>query len=141
MFTYDDIQSSPNHNNSLYFDALGWDSVSRSVFDHYRISRWWIYGEGSEKTYLKYLMKNRKGTFYSNLADSYIYQLRNCITDADMLEQCRNLIEKYNLEQQWYGNVRKISSSQEVFEIYQAYINNSHSGEKVVYQSPLYEAE
>jgi len=140
VFTYDDIQSSQNKNKSLYFDALGWDSVTRGVFNHYRVSRWWIYGEGSEKTFIKYLRKNCKGTFYTNLADSYIYQLRNGISDADMLEQCRNLIEKYNLEKLWYADARKISSSQEVFDLYQAYINNTHSGEKIIYQSPLYDA-
>jgi|AntAceMinimDraft_5_1070358.scaffolds.fasta_scaffold01786_7 hypothetical protein len=58
--------------------------------------------------------------------------------DADMLEQCRSLIEKHKLEKQWYTGARKISSSLEVFKIYHAYMNNTYSGEKVVYQSPLY---
>ncbi len=76
--------------------------------------------------------------FYSNLADSYIYQIRKGIKDADMLEQCRSLIEKHKLDKQWYTGARKISSSQDVFELYHAYLSNNHSGEKVIYQSPLY---
>ena len=101
------------------------------------MSPWWIYGEGSERTYIKFLKRNRKGTFYSNLADSYIYQIRNGISDADMLEQCLNMIEKYDLERQWYTDARVIFSSKELFELYQAYINNTHTGEKMVYESPL----
>ena len=138
VYTYDDIKASPNANKSLYFDALGWDSVTKDVFDHFNISRWWIYGEGSEQTFIKYLKKNRKGTFYSNLADSYIYQIRNGITDAEMLEKSRYLIKKNDLEALWYAGSREISSSQEVFDLYHAYLNNRHSGERVIYRSPLY---
>ena len=141
VYTYDDIKSSPNENKSLYFDALGWDSVTKDVFDHFKVSRWWIYGEGGPETFVKYLKKNPKGTFYSNLADSYIYQIRKGIKDADMLEQCRSLIEKHQLEKQWYTGARKISTCKEVFEIYHAYLSNNHSGEKVIYQSPLLKRE
>ena len=137
VYTYEDIQSSPNTDKSLYFDALGWESVTQDVFDHFEVSRWWIYGEGSERTYIKFLKQNRKGTFYSNLADSYIYQIHNGISDVDMLEQCLNMIEKFDLERQWYTGARVISSSKELFELYHAYINNTHTGEKVIYKSPL----
>jgi len=137
VYTYEDIQSSPNTGKSLYFDALGWESVSKDVFDHFDVARWWIYGEGGEQTYIKFLKQNRKGTFYSNLADSYIYQIRNGISDAEMLEQCLNMIEKYDLEKQWYSGARDISSSKELFDLYQAYMNNSHTGEKMIYKSPL----
>jgi len=137
VYTYEEIKSSPNENKSLYFDALGWESVTQDVFDHFDVSRWWSYGEGSERTYLKFLKQNLKGTFYSNLADSYIYQIRKGITDADMLEQCLNMIEKYDLEKQWYNGARVISSSKELFDLYHAYINNTHTGEKMIYQSPL----
>jgi len=129
--------SSPNANKSLYFDALGWESVTKDVFEHFKVSRWWIYGEGGDRTFFKYLKKNRKGTLYSNLADSYVYQIRSGITDAQMLEQCRSMIDKYDLEKQWYTGVRKVSKSKDLFDLYQAYVNNTHSGEKVVYQSPL----
>jgi len=54
-----------------------------------------------------------------------------------MLEQCRSMINKYDLEKQWYTDVRKVSKSKDLFDLYQAYVNNAHSGEKVVYQSPL----
>jgi hypothetical protein len=138
VYTYDEIKASPNSNKSLYFDALGWDSVTKDVFDHFKLSRWWIYGEGADKTFVKYLKKNRRGTFYTNLADSYIYQIRNGITDAEMLDQCRSMIAKYNLDELWYSDLRTISSSQEVFDLYHAFINNTHTGERVVYQSPLY---
>lgn len=139
VYTYEDIKSSPNSNKSLYFDALGWDSVTNDVFDHFELSRWWIYGEGSDKTFVKYLKKNRRGTFYTNLADSYIYQIRNGITDAEMLDQCRSMIEKYNLDELWYSESRTISTSKEVFDIYHAFINNTHTGERIVYQSPFYQ--
>lgn len=131
------MTSAPNTAKSLYFDALGWESVTKDVFDHFEVSRWWIYGEGSEKTYIKFLKQNRRGTFYSNLADSYIYQIRNGISDAEMLEQCLNMIEKYDLERQWYAGARVISSSKELFDLYHAYTNNTHTGEKVIYESPL----
>ena len=137
VYAYEDVTSSPNTDKSLYFDALGWESVTKDVFDHFDLSRWWIYGEGSETTYIKFLKRNRKGTFYSNLADSYIYQIRNGISDADMLVQCLNMIEKYGLERQWYTGARVISSSKELFELYHAYINNTHTGERVIYKSPL----
>jgi len=137
VYTYDDIKSSPNANKSLYFDALGWESVTKDVFEHFEISRWWIYGEGGDRTFFKYLKKNRKGTLYSNLADSYIYQIRSGITDNEMLEQCRSMINKYDLEKQWYTGVRTVSKSKDLFDLYQAYVNNAHSGEKVVYQSPV----
>jgi hypothetical protein len=137
VYTYEEIKSSPNENKSLYFDALGWESVTQDVFDHFDVSRWWSYAEGSERTYLKFLKQNLKGTFYSNLADSYIYQIRKGITDADMLEQCLNMIEKYDLEKQWYNGARVISSSKDLFDLYHAYINNTHIGEKMIYQSPL----
>jgi hypothetical protein len=137
VYTYEEIKSSPNENKSLYFDALGWESVTQDVFDQFDVSRWWSYGEGSERTYLKFLKQNLKGTFYSNLADSYIYQIRKGITDADMLEQYLNMIEKYDLEKQWYTGARVISSRKELFDLYHAYINNTHTGEKMIYQSPL----
>ena len=137
VYTYDEIKSSPNANKSLYFDALGWESVTKDVFEHFKISRWWIYGEGGDRTFFKYLRKNRKGTLYSNLADSYIYQFRSGITDEEMLDQCRSMINKYDLEKQWYTGVRKVSKSKDLFDLYQAYVNNAHSGEKVVYQSPV----
>ncbi|MFT5211415.1 MAG: hypothetical protein ACI9CE_003154 [Flavobacterium sp.] len=137
VYTYDDIKSSPNANKSLYFDALGWESVTKDVFEHFKVSRWWIYGEGGDRTFFKYLKKNRKGTLYSNLADSYVYQIRSGITDDEMLEQSRSMINKYDLEKQWYTGVRKITKSKDLFDLYQAYVNNTHSGEKVVYQSPI----
>ena len=137
VYSYDEVKSGPNANKSLYFDALGWESVTKDVFEHLEISRWWIYGEGGDRTFFKYLKKNRKGTLYSNLADSYIYQIRSGITDNEMLEQCRSMINKYDLEKQWYTGVRKVSKSKDLFDLYQAYVNNTHSGEKVVYQSPL----
>ena len=71
--------------------------------------------------------------------DSYIYQILNGITDAEMLEQSRNMIKKHNLEALWYTGAKEISLSKEVFDLYQAYINNTHTGEKMVYRSPLYE--
>lgn len=137
VYPYDEIKSGPNANKSLYFDALGWESVTKDVFEHFEISRWWIYGEGGDRTFFKYLKKNRKGTLYSNLADSYIYQIRSGITDNEMLEQCRSMINKYDLEKQWYTGVRTVSKSKDLFDLYQAYVNNAHSGEKVVYQSPV----
>jgi len=137
VYTYEDVRACPGTDKSLYFDALGWESVTKDVFDHFDLSRWWIYGEGSETTYIKFLKRNRKGTFYSNLADSYIYQIRNGISDADMLEQCLNMIEKYDLDKQWYSGARVISSSKELFDLYHAYMNNSHTGEKMIYESPL----
>ena len=137
VYSYDEVKSGPNANKSLYFDALGWESVTKDVFEHFEISRWWIYGEGGDRTFFKYLKKNRKGTLYSNLADSYIYQIRSGITDNEMLEQCRSMINKYDLEKQWYTGVRKVSKSKDLFDLYQAYVNNAHSGEKVVYQSPV----
>jgi hypothetical protein len=140
VYTYEDVKSGPNTNNSLYFDALGRESVTEDVFDHFKVSRWWGYGEGSEQTFIKFLKRNRKGTFYSNLADSYVYQIRNGITDADMLEQCLDMIEKYGLEEQWYAGARIISTSKELFDLCHAYMNNSHTGEKMIYRSPLYEA-
>jgi hypothetical protein len=79
VYAYEDVTSSPNTDKSLYLDALGWESVTKDVFDHFEVSRWWIYGEGSERTYIKFLKQNRKVTFYSNLADSYIYQIQNGI--------------------------------------------------------------
>ncbi len=140
VYTYEDVKSAPNANKSLYFDALGRESVTQDVFDHFKLSRWWIYGEGSELTFIKFLKRNRKGTFYSNLADSYVYQIRNGITDAEMLEQCLHMIDKYDLEKQWYAGARIISTSQELFDLYHAYMNNSHTGERMIYQSPLYKA-
>ena len=137
VYPYDEIKSGPNANKSLYFDALGWEAVTKDVFEHFEISRWWIYGEGGDRTFFKYLKKNRKGTLYSNLADSYIYQIRSGITDNEMLEQCRSMINKYDLEKQWYTGVRTVSKSKDLFDLYQAYVNNAHSGEKVVYQSPV----
>jgi len=137
VYSYDEVKSGPNANKSLYFDALGWESVTKDVFEHFEISRWWIYGEGGDRTFFKYLKKNRKGTLYSNLADSYIYQIRSGITDNEMLEQCRSMINKYDLEKQWYTGVRTVSKSKDLFDLYQAYVNNAHSGEKVVYQSPV----
>jgi hypothetical protein len=137
VYPYDEVKSGPNANKSLYFDALGWESVTKDVFEHFEISRWWIYGEGGDRTFFKYLKKNRKGTLYSNLADSYIYQIRSGITDNEMLEQCRSMINKYDLEKQWYTGVRTVSKSKDLFDLYQAYVNNAHSGEKVVYQSPV----
>ena len=47
------------------------------------------------------------------------------------------MINKYDLEKQWYTGVRKVSRSKDLFDLYQAYVNNTHSGEKVVYQSPV----
>jgi len=135
-----DTTHQPSAHKSLYFDALGWDSATSDVFDHFTLARWWIYGEGADKTFVKYLKKNRKGTFYTNLADSYIYQIRNGITDAEMLDQCRSMLEKYNLEELWYSGLRIISTSKEVFDLYHAFINNTHTGERVIYQSPLYKA-
>ena len=137
VYTYDEIQSAPNTGKSLYFDALGWEAVTQDVFEHFELSRWWVYGEGSESTYLKFLRKNRRGTFYSNLADSYIYQVRKGIPDADLLKQCKAMIEKYDLEKQWYTGARVISSSAALFDLYHAFMDNNHSGEKVIYRSPL----
>jgi hypothetical protein len=54
-----------------------------------------------------------------------------------MLEQCLNMIEKYELEKQWYTGARVISASTELFDLYHAYMNNTHTGEKMIYQSPL----
>ena len=138
--TYEEVKSAPNTGKSLYFDALGWEGVTQDVLDHFDVSRWWIYGEGSETTYIKFLKKNLRGTYYSNLADSYVYQIRHGISDADMLEQCQSMIEKYGLEEQWYRGARVISSSRELFDLYHAFMNNSHTGEKVIYRSPFYSA-
>ncbi len=138
VYTYEDIKSIPNSNKSMYFDALGWDSVTNDVFNHFTLSRWWIYGEGSDKTFIKYLKRNRRGTFYTNLADSYVYQIRNGISDAEMLDQTRSMIKKYNLEALWYSDLRTISTSKEMFDLYHAFMNNTHTGERVAYQSPLY---
>ena len=63
------------------------------------------------------------------------------ISDADMLEQCLNMIEKYDLERQWYTDARVICSSKELFELYHAYINNTHTGEKAIYKSPLFKRQ
>ena len=54
-----------------------------------------------------------------------------------MLDQCRSMINKYDLEKQWYTGVRKVSKSKDLFDLYQAYVNDTHSGEKVVYQLPI----
>ncbi len=48
------------------------------------------------------------------------------------------MIEKYGLEERWYAGARIISTSDELFDLYHAYMNNSHTGEKMIYQSPLY---
>jgi hypothetical protein len=69
-------------------------------------------------------------------ADSYVYQIRSGITDDEMFEQCRSMINKFDLEKQWYTGARVISSSKGLFDLYQAYVNNTYSGEKVIYQSP-----
>jgi hypothetical protein len=137
VYTYDDIKSCPNDRSSMYFDALGWESVNEDVFDHFKICRWWVYGEGGDRTFLKFLRKNRRGSIYTNLVDSYIYQIRNGISDAEILDQTRVMIEKYGLEEKWFGNAKVISTSKELFEIYHAYVDNTHSGERVLYRTPL----
>jgi hypothetical protein len=54
-----------------------------------------------------------------------------------MLEQCLNMLEKYDLERQWYTGARVISSGKELFDLYHSHINNTHTGEKIIYESPL----
>ena len=136
--TYDAIPSLPNDGKSLYFDVLGRASVTDAVFDHFRLRRWWIYGEGSLGTYWKFMRRNPRGTFYTNLVDSYDYQLRHGITDRELVAATRAAVDRYDLEKRWYGDVRIIKTGQELFDLYHAYLENTHTGERVVYRSPWY---
>jgi Protein of unknown function (DUF2855) len=137
-YTYEDVKSSPNANLSLYFDALGSEKVTLDCFEHFKLARWWIYGEGGERTFFKFLKKNRKGTFYSNLADSYVYALQHGISDAEIMRQFKHMNDKYDLEKKWGHCRRVVSSSKELRELYQSFIKNTQApGEKVLYQSPF----
>jgi Protein of unknown function (DUF2855) len=139
VYTYDDIASSDGGKPTLYFDALGTESVSLSCFDHYRsIKRWWIYGQGGEKSQSTFLKINRRGTLYANLIDSYLYANHHGISDRDILDKSEALNKKHDLERRWGNRYRTISSPRELYELYTGFINNTHpSGERVQYVSPL----
>ena len=49
------------------------------------------------------------------------------------------MIEKYDLEKQWHTGARVISSRKEPFDLYRAQMHNSHTDEKMIYESPLYQ--
>ena len=138
VYAYDAIASA-RPAKSLYFDALGREAVTAAVFAHFPVRRWWIYGEGGSRTFLRYLRRNRHGTLYTNLVDSYIYQERHDLSDEELLRITLELIDTYDLERAWYADARLISRSREVFDLYHAYLTNTHTGERVVYRSPLWE--
>ena len=140
VYAYDDLADCPADGRSLYFDALGREETSVRVFEHFRLARWWMYGEGGDRSLFRLLKRNRRGTFYTNLVDSYDYQLRHGTTDGELLAACTRLIERYDLEDAWYGDARLVSTNQEVFDLFRAYLDNTHGGERVVYRSPLLEA-
>ena len=137
VYAYDDLASVPSAGESLYFDALGREDVTAAVFDHLRLARWWVYGEGSDRFLFRLLRRNRRGTFYTNLVDSYDYQRRAGLTDASLLRDCRGFIERYELEERWYGDARVVRTNRELFDVFHAYLANTHTGERVVYRSGL----
>lgn len=138
VYAYDDIASSNGGKPSLYFDALGKEPVSLSCFEHFLIKRWWIYGQGGEPSLEKFLKINRRGTLYANLIDSFLYANRNGISDTDILSQSEAINQKHDLERRWGTGYRTISSPRELYELYNAFIHNTHpSGERVRYVSPL----
>ncbi|MFC4698974.1 DUF2855 family protein [Glaciecola siphonariae] len=141
VFLYEEIQACPNEKKSLYFDALGDKHASEAIFKHFTLSRWWVYGEGSEKTYTQFLKLNRKGTFYSNLVDSHVYQIKHDIKDSEIIEFYSALIKQYDLETFWGSGQRQISTANELTGVYQSFIDNTQpTGEKVLYRSPLLQA-
>jgi hypothetical protein len=138
VYLYDEVTSAPNEGKSVYFDALGNESLSMEIFAHFNLSRWWVYGEGSEKSFTKLLKKNRKGTFYSNLVDSHCYQIEQGVSDSEILQFFKMLAAKHELEAQWTKGIKQVSSNAELASLYQSFLDNTQkSGEKVVYQSPL----
>ena len=139
VYTYDDIKASPNAKATLFFEVLGKEAVTAECFDHFEISRWWFYGQGSERLLFRFLKKNSRGSYYTNLVDSYIYARRHSVSDAEILSESRALNQKYELEKLWTSNVRQISSNRDLYALYNSFIHNTQpSGEKVMYRSPLH---
>ena len=137
-FTYEDLTSAVGTGPSLYFDVLGDESVSIACLEHFAVKRWWTYGQGGQKAFPKLLKRNRRGSEYSNGIDSLLYANRNGISDMDILRHAEALDQKYDLERRWGKGIRTISSSREVFDLYDAFIHDTHPpGERVRYVSPL----
>jgi len=82
---------------------------------------------------LSWIMKARQARFFAKGFFAVLSQTRKNRLIAREL----NLQVATDAENQWYTGVRKVSKSKDLFDLYQAYVNNAHSGEKVVYQSPL----
>ena len=139
VYTYDDIASSDGTCPSLYFDALGNESVSISCFEHFSvIKRWWAYGQGGEESLSKLLKINRRGGLYTNVLDSLAYANNNGISDRDILSQSEALNQKHDLERRWGAGYRTITSPRELYELYTSFLQDTHpSGERVRYVSPL----
>ena len=74
---------------------------------------------------LSWIMKARQARFFAQTR-------KNRLIAREL-----NLQVATDAENQWYTGVRKVSKSKDLFDLYQAYVNNTHSGEKVLYQSPL----
>ncbi len=139
VYTYDDIEASPNAKPTLFFDVLGKEAVATECFDHFEIARWWFYGQGSERRLFQFLKKNSRGSYYTNLVDSYIYAKRHSVSDAEILSESAALNQKYDLERIWTSTARQISSTKDLYGLYQSLIHNTQPpGEKVMYRSPLH---
>ena len=138
-YSYGSLAAAANDGPSLYFDVLGKEEITTAVFDHFRLARWWIYGEGSTASYWRLLRRNRRGTFYTNLVDSYDYQLRHGITDGELLSECVALAERHQLARRWYADARLISTGRALFDLYRGYVDGTHTGERFIYRSPLVE--
>ena len=136
--TYDDLVSSVGAKPSLYFDALGNESVSIACLEHFDVRRWWIYAQGGQKSFPTLLRLNRRGSEYSNGIDSLLYANRKGISDTEILDQAEAISRKHDLETRWGRGYRTISSPRELYALYNAFVHNTHPpGERVRYVSPL----
>jgi hypothetical protein len=138
VHTYDDLASSDGARPSLYFDALGNESVSVACLEHLALKRWWIYAQGGQEFFPKLLKLNRRGSEYSNGIESLLYANRHGISDTDILVQAEAINQKHDLERRWGKDYRIISSPRELHELYDAFLHDTlPPGQRVRYVSPL----
>lgn len=139
VYTYDDITSMNGAQPSLYFDALGNESITIACFEHLtNLKRWWAYGQGGEESLDKLLKINPRGLLYTNVIDALHYANSNGISDGDILTRSELLNQKYGLEQRWGEGYREIRTPRELYELYVSFLENTHpSGARVRYVSPL----